>query len=440
MNKTELPRLQVFLDQGPGIPGMLIGECAWVPSAGTAAFEWSQEAIGSGLALSPLMMPSRTGLTYAKHDPFSGIHPLFADSIPDGFGLRLMNRALSEAGYDLDEVKPLQRLAWVGERGVGALTYKPVIDTNVEPMLTTIFEAASLAARAEEENFKDIPKQAIRAGGSALGARPKFWAAIGPDKTKVILGDQTKVPSGFVPILLKFAPSKGDKNEPFLEAACLELANKHGVKAAQARLLEHPSGAALAVERFDRLTSGRRIHTQSVAALLNLNFREPTLDYKHIAKLAQKIGSDSDVERLYRQLCFNVALSMRDDHPKNFAFCMDADGQWSLSPAFDLCPCAGVGFSQEHTATLNGKGKGISRSDLLAFAASIELTPQVANEGIDNARAAATEFEALAVGLGATKTKSKDWTKAFKAIDASLKPIVVSSASPPNDAAKRTPN
>ena len=248
MNKpsasTTQSRLQVFLDQVPGAAGMLVGECAWVPRTRTAAFEWSQEALGSGLSLSPLMMPSQPGIAYAQHDPFSGIHPLFADSIPDGFGLRLMNRALSEAGYDLDKVTPLQRLAWIGERGVGALTYKSGIDAEVEvePLLTTIFDAAVFASRAEDEHFKDIPSQALRAGGSALGARPKFWAAIGLEKTRVILGDQPKVAAGFVPILLKFAPTKGDKNEPFFEAACLELANKHGVKAARAQLLAHPNG------------------------------------------------------------------------------------------------------------------------------------------------------------------------------------------------------
>jgi len=430
------PRLQVFLDQGVGVAAMLVGECAWVPSARAAAFEWSQEALGSGLSLSPLMMPCRPGLVYAKHDPFSGIHPLFADSIPDGFGLRLMNRALSEAGYDLDEINPLQRLAWVGERGVGALTYKPVIDANKEPLLTTIFDAAVLASRAEEENFTDIPRQAIHAGGSALGARPKFWAAIGPDKTKVILGDQPKVATGFVPSLLKFAPSRGDKNEPFLEAACLDLANKHGVRAAHAQLLAHPSGAALAVERFDRRPTGERIHTQSVAALLGLNFREPSLDYSSLAKLVQKIGGASDGERLYRQLCFNVALSIRDDHTKNFAFCMDSTGQWTLSPAFDLCPSTGFGLSQEHTTSLNGKGKNISRGDLLAYASSLSLSPQVAQEGIDNARAAATEFEAHAVGLGATMKKSKEWAKAFKAIDAHIKPVVASVSSPTKPPAK----
>ncbi len=433
------PRLQVFLDRGLGSATKLIGECIWVASNRTAAFEWSKDAVASAFELSPLMMPSATGIQHASHEPFSGIHPLFSDSIPDGFGLRLMNKGLQFAGYDIAEVNPLHRLAWVGERGVGALTYKPVIDAKVDPMFTTIFDASVMAAKAEAENFKDIPKEAIRAGGSALGARPKFWAAIGPDKVTVILGDLPKIPQDFVPSLLKFAPTGGDKNEPFFEAACLELANKHGVKAARGQLLSHASGAALAVERFDRLPSGERVHTQSVAALLGINFREPNLDYLALVKLARKLGGDSDVERLYRQLCFNVALSMRDDHSKNFAFCMDANGQWSLSPAFDLCPSSGFGYSGEHTTTLNGKGTDISRSDLEGFALSAGLSQQLTQDGIDSARAAATEFKALAISLGAAKGAAESWAKKFKKIDAHLRPTVAPGASSTNPVAKLKP-
>lgn len=423
---SQLQRLSVFMDQGLGSAAMPIGECSWVPSTQTAAFEWSREARAAGLQLSPLMMPFSQGIHQGRVDPFDGMLPLFSDSIPDGFGLRLMNKGLGLAGHNLAEATPLHRLAWIGDRGVGALVYKPAIDSKVNAMLTTLSEAASLAAQAEAENFVDIPKEAIRAGGSALGARPKFWGAIGADGRQIILGDQPKVPTGFTPILLKFAPARGDKDEPFFEAACLELARKHGVHAARGRLMIHPVGAALAVERFDRLPSGQRIHTQTVAALLGINFREPNLDYSSLAKLAGKIGAQADVERLYRQLCFNVALSMRDDHAKNFAFCMDAAGQWSLSPAFDLCPSEGW----EHTTSLGGKGTAISRCDLEAFAASHGLAASIAKEGIDCARAAATEFKSVAIDLGATKAGVNKWDKAFKAIDAHLQPVFVANPMP----------
>ena len=289
-------------------------------------------------------------------------------------------------------------------------------------MLISVFDAAVCAAKAEGEQFKEIPRAAIRAGGSALGARPKFWAAIGSDKATVLLGDVSNTPAGFTPCLLKFAPSRGDKNEPFFEVACLELANKHGVTAARGHLLSHASGAALAVERFDRLPSGERVHTQSVAAMLGINFREPNLDYTELAKLARRLGGPPEVARLYRQLCFNVALSMRDDHSKNFAFCMDASGQWALSPAFDLCPSTGLGITAEHTTTLNGKGTRIDRRDLESFALSLGLSQQMAHAGIDGARAAAAEFEMVAVNYGATRAGTRRWAKAFGEIDGYLRP------------------
>ena len=96
-----------------------------------------------------------------------------------------------------------------------------------------------------------------------------------------------------------------------------------------------------------------------------------------------------------------------------------------LSPALDLCPSSGLGLTQEHTTTLNGKGTNMSRGDLAAFAATLALSPQLAQDGIDAARAAASEFAALAVSLGATRTRSREWAKAFKAIDAYLQHVMV---------------
>ena len=182
------------------------------------------------------------------------------------------------------------------------------------------------------------------------------------------------------------------------------------------------------------------VHTQTVAALLGVNFREPNLDYVALAKLAGKIGTQADVERLYRQLCFNVALSMRDDHAKNFAFCMDGTGRWSLSPAFDLCPSEGLGFTREHTTTLKGKGTSISASDLEAFAASQGIATSIAKEGIDCARAAAAAFEPLAVDLGAEKAGANRWAKAFKIIDANLRPILIAGSTPKKTSTKTKPS
>ena len=420
---TAQRRLKVHLDFGAGSTPLLLGECLWVASQKAAAFEWSEEALKSGYSLSPMHLPLRKGVIMASPNPFGGLHGMLNDSIPDGFGLRLMNHSLVSAGYNLDSVTPVHRLAWVGERGVGALTYKPVLSEGDNRQLMDVSELGIYAANADVENFKDIPEAAFKAGGSAHGARPKFWAAVSVDGTKIILGDNANIPTGFVPCLVKFPPARGDRNEPFYEAACLDLAQRHGVKAAQGRLLLHPHGAALAVERFDRLPGGARVFMQSLAALLNDDFRIPKLDYYHLEQVSARLCENSQSERIYRQACFNVALSMRDDHSKNFAFCMDKQGTWELSPAFDLCPNSGP--SGWHTMTVCGIGTGINRGHLLSFADKLGLSQPLAYEGIDQALSASAEFEALAVSLGSQKAGAKNWAKNFKIIAKALAPTVV---------------
>lgn len=408
---------------GQGSTPLHLGECLWVPSQKVAAFEWSEDAHKAGYSLSPLHLPLLKGVLMAEPKPFGGLHGMLNDSIPDGFGLRLMNKSLVSAGFSLDRVTPLHRLAWVGERGIGALTYEPGIFEGDSRQLMDISELGVHAAKADVENFKDIPETAIKAGGSAHGARPKFCAAVSDDGKKVILGDSPKIPSGFVPCLVKFAPARGDKNEPFYEAACLELAAKYGVKAARGRLLFHPKGAALAVERFDRLPGGGRVFMQSLAALLNDDFHVPKLDYHHLALVSAKLSGTPEGERIYRQACFNVALSMRDDHSKNFAFCMDQQGKWELSPAFDLCPNQGpFGW---HTMTVSDVGIGVNRAHLLSFSEKLGLPQAVANDGIDQALSAANDFEALAISLGAQKAGARNWAKNFKAIAKELAPTMV---------------
>jgi serine/threonine-protein kinase HipA len=411
-------RLQVHLDFGLGAPPLLLGECLWYASKKVAAFEWSQQAMEVGFKLSPLHMPLRKGLFLAEPTPFGGLHGLLSDSIPDGFGLRLMNKSLVTAGHSLASITPVQRLAWVGTRGLGALTYTPALYAEEPRALIDIADLGVHAAKADVENFTDIPEAAIKAGGSAHGARPKFWAAVHKDGQKIILGDSPEIPTDFSACLVKFAPAKGDRNEPFYEAACLALANKYGVDAATARVLHHPTGVALAVDRFDRIAGGARKVVQSLAALLNDDFRFSKLDYFHLFQVSKALSDAPESERIYRQACFNVALSMRDDHSKNFAFCMDQQGQWKLSPAFDLCPNEGPSGWQ--TMTVSDVGDHIDRSCLLKFAQKMGLPPAIANDGIDRALSAASEFEALALSLGSQKAGANKWARRFKAIGKGL--------------------
>jgi len=435
---TALPnsRLQIRLDFGAGAIPVVLGECLWYSMLKVAAFEWSAQALSLSYKFSPLHMPIRKGVIQAKRSPFDGLHGIFSDSIPDGFGLRMMNNAFKKAGHHLDSVTPIHRLAWVGARGIGALTYAPVMGPSESKELIEIASLGLHAAKADVDNFSDIPIAAIRAGGSAHGARPKFWASVHKDGAMLILGDHMTVPKDFTPCLVKFAPARGDKNEPYFEAACLQLANSHGVQAAKARLLSHPGGAALAVERFDRSPGGGRMFVQSLAALLEDDFRIPQLDYEDIYKVSMHLSGAPEVERIYRQACFNVALSMKDDHSKNFAFVMGSDGRWELSPAFDLCPNEGPSGWQ--TMSVSGVADRIGREHLINFAKSMDLGDSVAKDGIDQALAAANSFAPLAIELGAQKTATKKWQRAFKEIAGRLSVPMVP-VDPSTPAKKRSP-
>lgn len=412
-------RIKVSLDLGGGASPVVLGECLWVPSKRVVAFEWGAQAIAAGWNLAPLKMPLGPGAWLGSPTLFDGLPGMLNDSIPDGFGLRLMNQSLATLGYRPDQITPLHRLAWVGNGGVGALSFEPVLNPEKSADLFTMTQLGEQARKAQSGHLADIPKSAIVAGGSAQGARPKFWALVKDDGKSAIVGDYPSAPQGFTPCLVKFSSVKGDKNEPFYEAACLELAAEHGIVAAKARLLEHAAGAALAVERFDRVPPDKRVFTQSLSALLHHNFREPSLDYLHLAQVAWKLACPAeDTERIYRLACFNVALSIRDDHSKNFAFTMDQQRVWHVSPAYDLCPCEGP--NGWHTMSINGQAQSPTRRDLLTFAGQLRLSAHIAKDAIDAALSAADAFKARAISLGAMKTSTGRMAKKIQLTGAGL--------------------
>lgn len=435
MNAPRSGRLQVRLDFGEGTAPILLGECLWFGARRVVAFEWSEQALSLPYKLSPLHLPPGRGAILARREPFDGLHGLFSDSIPDGFGLRMMNNSFKEAGHALESLNPLHRLAWVGPHGIGALTYAPATGPDEPREMMAIAPLGLHANRADVDNFADIPKAAIRAGGSAHGARPKFWASVHKDGQKLILGDQLVAPKDFTPCLVKFAPARGDKNEPYFEAACLHLANLHGVRAARARVLPHSGGAALAVERFDRTPGGGRVFVQSLAALLEDDFRLPKLDYHHLHRVSARLSDTPEAERIYRQACFNVALSIKDDHSKNFAFVMGKDGRWELSPAFDLCPNEGPAGWQ--TMSVAGVADRIGRDDLLRLAGIMGLDDSLARDGIDQALSAANAFASLAIDLGAQKSVARKWERTLKEIGARLCAPSVPSRPPTSGRADR---
>lgn len=314
--------------------------------------------------LAPFQLAFDTQLHAAPPTPHRGLHGLFADSLPDDWGMMLMDRLFRQRGISPHDVTPMDRLAFVGEHGMGALRYYPVsplgADSNADP-------GCSLGDLGEQarrlfEGQTDTVLATLAQAGSSGGARPKVQVYLSPNAT-----DQasTYPREGLEPWLVKFtsgALALGHE-EGLCEAAYLTLAQRAGIETPSWKLItppEHsPALAWLALRRFDcSKTSGQpgRYHMSSACALLDADFRLPSLDYESLIKAGQVLCNSPAVGReLFRRAIFNLFACNQDDHSKNWAFLLDDDGQWHPSPAYDLT------FSPspygEHATAFNGYGK-----------------------------------------------------------------------------------
>jgi serine/threonine-protein kinase HipA len=336
-----------------------VGRMAITPE-GLCGFEYDAGWLKDGFSISPYYLPLKQGLMMAKRDPFAGNFGVFDDSLPDGWGNLLLDRYLQEKGIDPYKLTILERLSIIGSTGRGALEYRP--DKSVatsDEFLDFDCLAKEATQILESKESKGSVDLLYKYGGSSGGARPKVFAKIDGKEW-----------------LIKFKATSDPANVGEIEYNCSLLAKECGIRMAETRLFE---GCYFGVERFDRSPKGK-IHTISVAGLLNANYRIPSLDYSLLLKLTLSLTKDmGQVADIFRLMVFNILISNRDDHAKNFSF-QWIGGNWKLSPAYDLLPSSG--FNGYHTTTINGKGEP-TLADVLALAAEIGLSKQSANQIIE---------------------------------------------------------
>lgn len=348
--------------------GVLVGRLAQTKQ-GLCAFEYSVQWLRSGFSISPFELPLREGVFIAKPTPFGGGFGVFDDSLPDGWGLLILDRYLQRQGVSLSTLTLLDRLALVGSTGRGALEFRP--DRSVVSQEEySDFERLALEAEAilgSDDYSGEGVDEFQRRGGSAGGARPKIFAHYQGREW-----------------LVKFRAMQDAKSVGAVEYRYSQLARKCGVDMPETRLFE---GKYFGVERFDRSPSGK-VHTVSVAGLIGADYRLPSIDYLHIFQVCALLThSVAQLYKLYRLMVFNYLIGNKDDHAKNFAF-IYADDRWQLSPAYDLLPSYGLnGF---HTTTINDSIEP-SYSDLIAVAVK---------SGLNRAECEAI-FEAIKVQLQA---------------------------------------
>lgn len=315
------------------------------------AFQYTDEWIEKGFSINPFKLPLSKQLFFASSPYFKGLFGVFADSLPDSYGELLLERYLKSKNININEITCLDRLAYVGSSGMGILEYVP--DLGVETDRSNIDfdliqkECNDLLDSKEVEDINEL----YSLGGSSGGARPKSLIKYeGED------------------YIVKFSSKFDPKNIAYLEYKYMSLAREAGINIPEIKLETSRLGKKyFLIKRFDR-NGDKRIHMISAAALLEVDFRAPSLDYNELIKLTRVLTKNNeDVLEMYRRMVFNVLIDNQDDHAKNFSFIYDdINKTYRLSPAYDITP--GRTYYGEHTTSVNGKGREITVEDMLEVA------------------------------------------------------------------------
>ena len=331
------------------------------------AFQYADEWINNGFSINPFKLPLTKKVYIASSPYFKGLFGVFSDSLPDSYGELLLDRYLRRKGIDLNELNALDRLSYIGKSGMGILEYAP--DLREKDKLSEIdfdFLQKECNALLDSKEVNDIVSL-YGLGGSSGGARPKSLI-----KYK---GEDW---------IVKFSSKFDPKNITEIEYKYMSLAKEAGINIPDIDLIETNSGNKYyLIKRFDRINN-KKVHMISVAALLECDFKAPSLDYNDLIKLTRVLTNrDEDVIEMFTRMVFNVLIGNQDDHAKNFAFIYDDLNKiYRLSPAYDITP--GKTYFGEHTTSVNGKGKDISTNDLLDVAAKnkikLDLAKQIINK------------------------------------------------------------
>ena len=360
MNKIK--SLQVFYNEKK------VGTLALMKN-NIVAFEYDSNWITNGFSISPFSLPLKKQVFIPRIDPFDGLYGVFSDSLPDGWGRLLVDRMLNSQNINPREISQIDRLAIVGETGMGALSYKPEYNLLEDKDYQEDYDNLALSCKKilNTEHSADLDKL-FKLGGSSGGARPKIL-------TKIDNKDW----------IIKFPSSLDDSNIGKLEYLYSVCAKKCKIDIPETKLFPSKiSSGYFGIKRFDRkkLSTGaiRKLHMISVSGLLETSHRIPNLDYNDLMQLTLNLTkSFEEVEKLFRLMCFNAFSHNRDDHSKNFSFIYNEDlNKWELSPAYDLTYSYSI--NGEHATTINGNGVNPGLNDILKVAEKIGLDKKKAEK------------------------------------------------------------
>jgi len=384
-------------------PGKIINVGRLAMDRGVALLEYAAPFVESGLPLNPLFAPPALGQLLQAKNPrdFDGLHGVFGHSLPDAWGLLLIQRRAEAHGIAFLSLNALDLLSVVRHRGPGALIYEPEIEVDDNEAIDLDVIAAHAIELADGGEPIEID-QLERLGGPSGGARPKILVGIGAGD--VFVPGDSDLQDGYEHWIIKFRSSKNDFQDigP-LEAAYADMARAAGVEMSPTRLLVGRNDRYFATKRFDRLPDNRRLHMLSAAALLDIAWDVPSIDYDQLLRLTRYATRDQRaVEAMFRRMIFNVLAHNRDDHPNQHAFLMDDAGRWTLAPAYDLTFNRGPG-NQHYLAVGGHGGDDIVRADIDAISQTHDITTENVTGILEQVSAAVADFPSFAEANGVSK-------------------------------------
>ena len=374
--------------------GRTIGAVSMDDGREVAAFQYDAAFATSGIELSPLTMPLSHRIYQFPALPrntFRGLPGLLADSLPDRFGNALIDAWLALQGRSAERFDAVERLCYIGTRGMGALEFAPTLGPKprratalaVDALVQLASDVLShrndvqghFGATAKSKALRDI----LTVGTSAGGARAKSVIAWNRTTNDVRSGHMF-AGDGFEYWLLKFDGVVGNKDKELddsqgygaIEYAYSLMARAAGITMTECRLLEENGRRHFMTKRFDRLDGGAKLHMQSLGALAHFDFNEAgAYSYEQALQVIRQLKLPmASLEEQFRRMAFNVVARNQDDHVKNIAFLMNKQGEWALAPAFDVTYSYNPSgaWTATHQMTLNGKRDGFTRKDFDACA------------------------------------------------------------------------
>lgn len=422
--------------------GSLVGYVSWNEEGGFASFEYDNEFLNAPVEPSPLLMPKNRTLYSFRNlnvETFKGLPGMLADSLPDKFGNALIDVWLSTIGRDNQSFNPVERLCYIGERGMGALEFKPAtyklriknVPIEVAEMVQLASEILNhrkrFSSKLEISNQKKLNESLtslLTIGTSAGGARAKCIIAYN-EKTGEVRSGQVETTEDFSYWILKLDGIQNNKDKELsdpkgfgnIEYAYYRMALDCGINMMESKLLEENGRFHFMTKRFDRNASGKKLHMQSLCAMAHYDFNMAgAYSYEQTFEVIRKVITENTritLEQQFKRTVFNVITRNQDDHTKNIAFLMDQTGEWKLSPAFDMTYSYNPNgqWTSRHQMSVNGKREKFKIEDLIELGKKADLKNSQIKSIIEETKETVSQWKKYATEAKVTPALQKEIQK-----------------------------